>query len=172
MAPRQILICHSVLSPVSPLYYKGLGKAHTPIVLRIQSLPCACTREAFTLPQLYHKSAEKASSLPIFRACHFSAKNAQRKVCLFRPRRWRDYSRRRSRRGLGARPPPGADEGSAPKGLSGKKKGKAFRLDIIPLFILRVNISIPLTLANKKRYRVSDTFFVREAVSMQNSALS
>ena len=41
MAPRQILICHSVLSPVSPLYYKGLGKAHTPIVLRIQRLPCA-----------------------------------------------------------------------------------------------------------------------------------
>jgi hypothetical protein len=36
-------------------------------------------------------------------------------VCLFRWRRWRDRSRRRSRRGLGARPPPGAEEGSAPR---------------------------------------------------------
>ena len=33
--PRQILICHSVLSQVSPLYYKGTsGKAHTPKVAR------------------------------------------------------------------------------------------------------------------------------------------
>ena len=32
---------------------------------------------------------------------------------------------------------------------TGKKKGKAFRLDIKPLFILRVNISIPPTLAKK-----------------------
>ena len=36
-------------------------------------------------------------------------------VCLLRWRRWRDRSRRRSRRGRGARPPPGADEGSAPR---------------------------------------------------------
>ena len=41
MAPRQIRICHSVLSPVSPLYYKGLGKAHTPKVVRVLRLPCA-----------------------------------------------------------------------------------------------------------------------------------
>ena len=61
-------------------------------------------------------------------------KKAHRKVCLFRWRRWRDCSRRRSRRGLGARPPPGADEGSAPEGLTGKKKGEAFRLDVRPLF--------------------------------------
>ena len=43
-------------------------------------------------------------------------KKAHRKVCLFRWRRWRDRSRRRSRRGLGARPPPGGGGRECPEG--------------------------------------------------------
>ena len=37
-------------------------------------------------------------------------------------------------RSLAAAKPAGADEGSAPEGLTGKKKGEAFRLDVRPLF--------------------------------------
>ena len=93
---------------------KTLGKAHAPKVARIQRLsPWESSRDSgwegilpqfslsvgyaatspkgrgFSLTPLYHKSAEKTSSLPIFSVCHFSAKSAERTgwflFCLFFP---------------------------------------------------------------------------------------
>ena len=46
---------------------RASGKSHTPMVACILRLPCV--KGGFSLTPLYHKSAEKTSSLPIF-MCH------------------------------------------------------------------------------------------------------